>query len=411
MSAAAKLPVSRPWLAIVGIGEDGVEGLTGPARALIESAALVVGGARHLALADAFIRGDRLAWPSPISDAFPALLARRGQSVTVLASGDPYCFGIGTTLSRLVPVAETICVPAPSAFSLACARLGWALQDVTTISFCGRPLEAILPVLQPGARLLALSADATTPASLATTLCRHGFGRSVLYVLEALGGPRERVRDFTAEGAMPGDIGALNMVALEVVAGEGARVLPLACGLADEFFEQDGQITKREIRAATLSALAPRAGEVLWDIGAGSGSVAIEWALRHRANRAFAVEKRPDRAARAGRNALSLGAVGVEICVGSAPDALAGLPPPDAVFVGGGAQEHGVLEAAWAALRPGGRIVANAVALDTQALLFDAQARWGGTLTRLAVERLDTVGRMRAFRPSMAVVQWAATKP
>ncbi len=404
------MPVARPWLAIVGIGEDGVEGLASQARALVEGAALVVGGARHLALAASLIRGRRLAWPSPMSAAFPAILALRGQPVAVLASGDPYCYGVGGTLQRIVPAADILCLPAPSAFSLACARLGWAMQDVATLSFCGRQIEAILPLLQPGARLLALSADATTPAALALLLRRYGFGPSTLHVLEALGGPRERIRACTAESGLPGDLGPLNLVAIEVAAAPGARILPLAGGLPDEVFEHDGQITKREIRAVTLSALAPRAGELLWDVGCGSGSVAIEWALRHPANRAVAVEARPDRAARAGRNALALGAVAVGVITGEAPGALTGLPAPDAVFLGGGAQAAGVLEAAWDALRPGGRLVANAVALDTQALLFDAQARIGGTLTRLAVERLDVVGTMRAFRPAMPVVQWAAVK-
>ncbi|MBV8916008.1 MAG: precorrin-6y C5,15-methyltransferase (decarboxylating) subunit CbiE, partial [Acetobacteraceae bacterium] len=281
MSAAASLQPARPWLAIVGIGEDGVEGLTGPARALVERASLVVGGVRHLALADRLIRGERMAWPSPIAAAFPSIMARRGQDVAVLASGDPYCYGIGTALGGLVPAAETVCVPAISAFSLACARLGWALQDVATLSFCGRQLEAVLPLLQPGARLLTLSADGATPAALAGLLCRYGFGHSVLHVLESLGGKRERVRRFVAEGGLPGDIAALNTVAVEVVAGRHARIISLACGLTDEAFEHDGQLTKREIRAATLSALAPRAGETLWDVGCGSGSVAIEWVLRH----------------------------------------------------------------------------------------------------------------------------------
>ena len=411
MSAAASMPVPRPWLAILGIGEDGVEGLTSQARVLVQEAALVVGGARHLALAETLIRGKRLAWPSPMSAAFPAILARRGQPVAVLASGDPYFYGVGGTLRRIVPAAEILCLPAPSAFSLACARLGWAMQDTATLSFCGRPLEAILPLLQPGARLLALSADATTPAAVAALLRRHGFGPSVLHVLEALGGLRERARTCTADTGPPGDVGPLNLVAIEVVAAAHARVLPLVAGLPDDAFDHDGQITKREIRAVTLSALAPRAGELLWDVGCGSGSVAIEWALRHPANRAIAVEARPDRAARAGRNALALGAVGVRVVTGEAPGALAGLPAPDAVFIGGGAQDRGVLDAAWDALQSRGRVVANAVALDTQALLFGAQARLGGTLTRLAVERLDRVGTMRAFRPAMPVVQWAAVKP
>jgi precorrin-6Y C5,15-methyltransferase (decarboxylating) len=410
MSAAVQREVRRPWLALLGIGEDGIDGLTGPARALLQAATLVVGGARHLALADGLISGERLPWPSPMRAAYPAILARAGQDVAVLASGDPYCYGVGSAFATLVPASEIICIPAPSAFSLACARLGWAMQDVTTLSFCGRPLQAAIPLLQPGARLLALSADAATPGALASLLTSRGFGGSVLHVLEALGGKRERARTCMAGSGVPGDVGSLNTLAIEVVAGPDAVVLPLAAGLPDALFENDGQLTKQEVRAVTLSALAPRAGETLWDIGAGSGSVAIEWCLRGRANRALAIEARPERAARAGRNALALGAAAMEVVVGEAPGALAGLQPPDAVFIGGGLQRPGVLEAAWDALRPGGRLVANAVALDTQAKLLELQARLGGTLTRLAVERLDQIGTMRALRPAMAVVQWAAVK-
>ena len=277
------------WLAILGIGEDGVQGLTPAARALIESAVLVVGGARHLALAGALIRGETMAWPSPLADAFPAILARRGQPVAVLASGDPYCFGVGATLRNVVPMEETLCIPAPSAFSLACARLGWAAQEVATISFCGRPMEAVLPLLQPGARILALSADADTPALLAGMLRARGFGPSVLHILQALGGPRERIDVTTAEAGPPAGVDPLNLVAVEVRAAPGARVIPLSRGLPDAFFENDGQLTKSEVRAATLSALAPRAGELLWDIGAGSGSVGIEWSLCHPANRAIGI--------------------------------------------------------------------------------------------------------------------------
>ena len=399
------------WLAILGIGEDGVQGLPPTARALIEDAALVVGGARHLALAGALIRGEAMAWPSPLADAFPAILARRGQPVVVLASGDPYCFGVGATLRNVVPAKETLCIPAPSAFSLACARLGWAAQEVATISFCGRPMEAVLPLLQPGARILALSADAGTPALLAGMLRARGFGPSVLHVLQALGGPREGIDIATAEAGPPAGVDPLNLVAVEVRAAPGARVIPLSRGLPDAFFENDGQLTKSEVRAATLSALAPRAGELLWDIGAGSGSVGIEWSLCHPANRAIGIEARPDRAARAARNALALGVPGMDIVVGEAPAALAGLPAPDAVFVGGGAGDAGVLDAAWAALKSGGRMVANAVTIETEALLFAAQAARGGTLTRISVDRLDRLGTMHGFRRAMTVTIWAATKP
>lgn len=408
MSAIAS---AQRWLAILGIGEDGVEGLSEAARALIRNAALVVGGARHLALAATLTRGERLTWPSPLSDAFPAILARRGEPVVVLASGDPYCYGIGSTLASLVPVTEALCIPAPSAFSLACARLGWALQDVVTLSFCGRPLEVILPRLQPGARILGLSADASTPAAMADLLSRYGFGASKLHILEALGGPCERIRRTTALTGTPDDIDKLNIMAIDVVATSAARTIPLAPGLPDDFFEHDGQITRREVRAMTLSALAPRAGELLWDIGCGSGSISIEWSLCHPANRAIAIDARADRAARASRNALSLGVPALQVVNGHAPVALINLPTPDAVFVGGGAQNRGVLDAAWKALRTGGRIVVNAVTVDTEALLFAAQQKYGGTLTRLSLQHLDTIGNMRAFRPARTVTQWATVKP
>jgi precorrin-6Y C5,15-methyltransferase (decarboxylating) len=408
MSAVA---ANRRWLAILGIGEDGVEGLSAAARALVSGAELVVGGARHLALADGLIRGERLPWPTPLAQAFPAICARRGSPVAVLASGDPFCYGVGNKLLRHVPAEETLCLPAPSAFSLACARLGWPLQDTATISFCGRPIEPLAPLLQPGARILALSADATTPAALAAFLRSRGFGPSVLHLLEALGGPREQIRTGPADGFDLGAVDALNLVAIEVAAAPGAQVLPLSAGLADEVFEHDGQITKREIRAVTLSTLAPRRGESLWDIGCGSGSIAIEWMLRHPANRAIAIDENPERAARAARNAASLGVPGLEIVTGRAPAALADLPRPDAIFIGGGAQDDGVLDAAWAALKPGGRIVANSVTVETDALLIAARARLGGALTRLSVERLHRIGSMHGFRPAMTVTQWAAAKP
>jgi precorrin-6Y C5,15-methyltransferase (decarboxylating) len=401
----------KRWLAIVGIGEDGVEGLTAAAQALISQATLVVGGVRHLTLAGGLIRGVRLPWPSPMPDAFPAILAERGRAVVVLASGDPFCYGVGSALAALVPLAEMLTLPAPSAFSLAGARLGWSLQDTATISFCGRPLDAIAPLLQPGARILALSASAETPAALMALLRASGFGPSRLHLLEALGGPGERIRELAADADPPDDIAALNLVGIEVVASPQARIIPLAAGLPDDAFEHDGQITRREIRAITLSSLAPRRGDLLWDIGAGSGSVSIEWMLRHPANRAIAVERNPERAARAIRNSLSLGVPAMRVLTGAAPAMLQGLPPPDAVFVGGGAQNDGVLPAAWDALKPGGRIVVNAVTVETEMLLFQAVRNHGGTLTRLSVERLDAIGRMHAFRPAMPVTQWAAVKP
>jgi len=398
------------WLAIVGLGEDGVEGLAPAAKALIANAKLVVGGRRHLALADGLPTGECVPWQSPIVDSVPAILANRGAPVTVLASGDPYCFGIGAMLAAHVPPEETICLPAPSSLSLACAHLGWALDDVTTLSLCGRPIHALAPALQPNRRVLVLSADAATPGEVAHYLCARGFDHSVLHVLEALGGPRERVRTTTADCFGLNDVEALNLIAIEVEASDGAKVIPLASGLPDEMFEHDGQITKREIRAVTLSSLGPCAGELLWDIGCGSGSIAIEWLLRHPAMKAIAVERDPARAARAAGNSAELGVPRLEIVTGAAPAALEALPQPDAIFIGGGGDAQ-VIDTCWDALRPRGRLVANAVTLETERALLAAQADRGGTLTRLRVERLDAVGGRQAFRPAMTVTQWCAVKP
>lgn len=403
--------IDQRWLSIVGIGEDGVEGLSPAACMLIEQAELVAGGARHLALATSLITGETLAWPSPLSDAIPRLLGRRHRPVTVLASGDPFCYGIGTKLARFVAPAEMRTLPAPSSLSLACARLGWSLPDVRTISFCGRPLEPVAPLLQPGARLLALSADEHTPAALAAYLAKRGFGRSRMHVMESLSGPGERLRSAVAEEFAFSDVGRLNLTALEIVAGAGARVLSRTGGLPDDFFESDGQMTKREIRAVTLSTLAPRAGELLWDVGAGSGSIAIEWLLADPKNRAVGIEDNDERAARAARNAADLGVPDLQIVRGRAPDAYRGLPEPDVVFIGGGASDPGVLEGAWTVLKPGGRMVANSVTVETDAVLTGALDSYGGDLRRISVERLTPLGAMRGYRPAMTVTQWSAVKP
>lgn len=403
------VPPALRWLTILGIGEEGVAGLSPAARLLLEQASLVVGGARHLALAESLIRGERMVWPSPMAGGVAAILARRPLAVVVLASGDPFCDGVGSMLAAAVPVDEFLSIPTASAFSLALSRLGWAMRRTASISFCGRPLAPLAPLLQPGRNIIALSADASTPAAVARFLCERGFGASRLHVMEALGGPRERIRQAMAEGFELADCDPLNLLAIEV--GAGAQVIPLSTGLPDEMFEHDGQITKREIRAVTLSALAPCAGEVLWDVGCGAGSVAVEWMLRHPENIAYGVESDPVRAARIARNALTFGVPGLRVVQGRAPGALAGLLVPDAVFLGGGAHLPGVIETAWQALRPGGRMVANGVVIETEAALFAAREKFGGTLTRLSVERLDNIGSLHGFRPGMTVTQWAAVKP
>lgn len=371
------------------------------ARAALDGAEVVYGGARHLRLAGPF-PGEERCWPSPMAGALPGLLARRGRRTAVLASGDPMWFGVGAILAQHVPWAEVACFPAPSALSLACARLGWAAAAVETVSLCGRPVHELVGALRPGARVLVLCADERTPAAVLDLLAANGFGGSAVHLLEALGGKRERVR--TLDGPVPGDVQRLNMLALEVVGPH--RTLAV---LPDDAFAHDGQITKAEIRAATLLVLRPGAGETLWDVGAGSGSVAIEWLRTHPANSAVALERRPDRAARMAANARALGVPRLRVVTGESPGALAGLPRPDAVFLGGGVE--GALDPCWAALRPGGRLVANSVTVETEAALLARQAGWGGTLTRLGIERLDAVGAFRAFRPSMTVTQYAAVKP
>lgn len=399
------------WLSIVGLGEDGWDGLSPAARALVERAEWLIGGARHLSLVPAVAGQERQAWPSPLTDAFPELLARRGRRVCVLASGDPSWYGIGATLSRIVPASETTVVPAPSAFSLAAARLGWPVQDTACLTVHGRPLELVIPHLHPGARLLILSWDGTTPARLAALLAARGFGAARLTALEAMGGPRESRTEATAETWAADRVADLNTLAVECVASPGARILPRAPGLPDDWFEHDGQITKREIRAVTLSFLAPRRGERLWDVGAGSGSIGIEWMLADPANRAVAVEHRAERAARILSNAAAFGVPGLELARGKAPEALAGLAAPDAVFIGGGVTNGGVLDACWDALKPGGRLVANAVTLESEAVLFDAHARLGGDLSQVAVSRAAPVGGFRGWRPLMPVTLWRAEKP
>lgn len=399
------------WLTIAGIGEDGWDGLSPAARAAITDAALVIGGARHLSLIPECAGQERMAWPSPLSDAFPGLLARRGQDVCVLASGDPSWYGIGATLSRLVPAAEMRVFPAPSSFSLAAARLGWPLQEVGCLTVHGRPLELVIPHLHPGARLLVLSWDGTTPGTLAALLSARGFGPSRLTVLEAMGGVRERITSFPAAEAPADPFADLNTVAVEVVGEPGARVIPLAPGLPDDWFDHDGQITKREIRALTLSFLAPRRGGLLWDVGAGSGSVGIEWMLCDPSCRTIAVEGRGDRSGRIPANAAALGVPGLELVVGTAPDALAGLPRPDAVFIGGGLTNAGVVDACWAALKPGGRLAANGVTLETEAALTDWKKRLGGDLVRLSVARAQPLGGFLGWKPLMPITLWTVEKP
>jgi precorrin-6Y C5,15-methyltransferase (decarboxylating) len=399
----------KPWLAVVGIGEDGLAGLAPVGRALIETAALLVGGARHLAMVPQS-GAERLFWQRPLDRTIEAIAAYRGRNVTVLASGDPLWYGIGVTLMRRFSLQEMTIVPQPSAFSLAAARLGWPLADCATITLHGRPLDTVRLHLAPGSRVLALSADGNTPREVAQLLTRLGWGPSRFIAMAHLGGAREVMVEETAQSWGDRRVDDLNTIAIACRGTNGARALPLLAGLPDDAFEHDGQLTKREVRAATLAALAPLPGETLWDVGAGCGSVAIEW-LRAGAGAAIAIERDPQRAALIARNAASLGVPGLRIVARAAPAALDDLPSSNAIFVGGGIGEPALLPALWARLRPGGRLVANAVTAEGEARLLDWRSNHGGVLTRIAVSRAEPVGRHHLWRPLAPVTQLAVAKP
>jgi precorrin-6B C5,15-methyltransferase / cobalt-precorrin-6B C5,C15-methyltransferase len=417
------------WLSIIGIGEDGLESLPPAPRTLITQASLVVGGRRHLSLIAAATTGKTVVWPSPPQAAFPTILANRGATVCVVATGDPFFYGIGSLLAREVPPEEMICLPAPSAFSLAASRLGWAVQDCALVTLHGRPLERIIPFLQPHARILALSWDQTTPHRLADLLRRNGFGDARITVCEAMGGSRERLRTTTASDFALEAIDSLNLVALQLAASPGARIIPLTTGLPDALFEHDGQLTKQDIRAITLAGLAPRRGELLWDIGAGSGAIGIEWMLACPSNRAIAIERDAVRAGRIARNAAALGVPDLRIIEASAPVALLDLPQPDAIFIGGGATTTGTIDTAWAALPAGGRLVVNGITIETQVALIDRFKTIGGSLKTIQIAYADPMGvspksnlvggfpntdhngGFHGMRPAMPVHQWAVTKP
>lgn len=403
------------WLTVLGIGADGPEGVPPAARALISSAEVLVGGERHLALAgnsDA----EQIRWSLPLEGVMDAIAAHRGRRVVVLATGDPMAFGIGATLARHFTPAEMTILPAPGAFSLAASRLAWPLQSCVCMTLHGRPLELVNAQLLPGARLLILSHDGTTPATLAAHLRDVGYGASRMTVLVDMGTPEEQRIDATARDWPDGPVGDLNTIAVDCVADAGTRPLPRVSGLPDDAFEHDGQMTKRVVRAATLAALAPVPGQTLWDLGAGSGSVAIEWLraaqdVQGQGARAVAVERDGERAARIARNADRLGTPFLEIVQAEIAAALPDLPDPDSVFLGGGLTSSGIVDAILNRLAPGGRLVANAVTIEGEAVLLAAHAAHGGELTRIAVSQADAVGARTGWRAAMPVTQWSHVKP
>ncbi|MBY0350556.1 precorrin-6y C5,15-methyltransferase (decarboxylating) subunit CbiE [Tabrizicola sp.] len=392
-------PKSDAWLTVIGLGEDGPEGLSPASRAALGAATAIFGGPRHLDLIRAGDRGH--AWPVPF-DATP-VLAFRGQPTVVLASGDPFWFGAGGSLMAHLSSGEWISHPAPSTFQLSANRLGWRLEETLCLGLHAAPFVRLRPGLGRGVRAICTLRDAASVADLSVWLRDNGHPTAKLTVLERLGGPAERIREVT--GAVPTDIALPVSVAIE---GQDPG-LPQASGLPDDLFQHDGQITKRPVRALTLSALAPRRGETLWDIGAGSGSIGIEWLLAGGA-RVEAVEADPERAARARANAEAFGlSHRHRLHQAQAPEGLESLPCPDAVFVGGGATAR-LLAQVWEVIPSGTRLVLNAVTIETEALVLDWSARHGGALLKINLSEPVAIGRKRGWKAALPILQWSVTR-
>ncbi|MFD1695609.1 precorrin-6y C5,15-methyltransferase (decarboxylating) subunit CbiE [Roseibium aestuarii] len=399
---------SAPWLTLIGIGEDGSVSAAG--REALARAHVVYGGARHLALCDAPTSAERRVWPSPFAGVYDALAALKGTPVAILATGDPQWYGIGSALAAHLDPADMLVLPSPSAFQLAAARLHWPLQEVTCLSLHGRPVEMLNGFLQPGRRILTLTSNGDTPAQVAHILTQTGFGASRLTVLNHMGGAEERIGSGLAE-SWDQPSAEFNTVALELIAQGDAAVFARVPGLPDTAFRHDGKMTKREVRAVTLAALAPLPGDLLWDVGSGCGSIAIEWMRAGDSTRAIGLDPHAERRLMARENALALGVPGLDLRDTAAPEGLQDLPDPDAIFIGGGLTAPGIVEACLARLKPGGRLVANAVTLEGEAVLLGAHERHGGELIRLSVQRADKVGGLTGWRPMMPVTQWQFSLP
>ncbi len=399
--------MSDPWLHIVGIGEDGMDGLLPATRAVVEAAEIIIGGERHHTLADNLV-AERMAWPHPFDALIETIEGLRGRRVVVLATGDPLWYSVGAKIGRAIDPAQIVYHPQLSAFQLASARMGWSLPDVETLTVHGRPVEQMIAFIQPDARLLVLTTGEETPAQIARFLTERGFGQSKMTVLAAMGGKDEARFDGVA-ASWDHVVPAFNTLAVECIAAPDAALLPRVPGLADHLFQSDGTMTKQEVRAATVAKLMPMRGALLWDIGCGCGSVAIEWMRAARYVRAVGIEPRADRRALAAANALALGVPKLELVDGVVPDALKGLDAPDAIFIGGGLSRE-TFDAAWDALRPLGRMVANAVTLESEAELIALHKERGGDLVKLSVHRAEPVGRLTGWRPLMPVTQWSLVK-
>ena len=408
------MTAAEHWLSIVGIGEDGWDGLNDEAKRAVESAELVYGGARHLALVPtAGSSATRIPWPSPMTPAVQQILTEyRGKKrVTVLASGDPMLHGVGVPLTRDLVATEFRVIPQVSAFSLACARLGWPMAETTLITLVNRPVEQLLRHLYPDQRLVIFSEDGSTPATVARLLTESGYGSSKIDVFENLGGSSERNIRELAACWLNKQCGKLNLMAVLCAPDTTARPMSLAPGLPDDTFDTDGQLTKREVRAVTLARLAPLPNQTLWDVGAGTGSIGIEWMRVHPSCSCIAFEAREDRAVRIRENAARLCVPNLKVIQGTAPATFASLRSPDAIFIGGGVGNDELFDACWAKLSSGGRLVANAVTLQSEASLVARHTLYGGDLMRMTVSRANLIGSLYGWRPMMPITQWTVTKP
>ncbi len=398
--------MTAPWLTLIGLGEDG--SLSQAARDFLADATVVYGSERHFALVGDICKSKRF-WPSPFATVYDDLKVLQGQPVAILATGDPQWYGIGSTLSRHFAPEDMRILPAPSAFQLAAARLRWPLQDADCLSLHGRPIETLRCFLTPGAKLLALTSNGETPKLVADMLVQDGYGETRMTVLEHMGSSQERTVSSTAN-SWNGKVADFNTLALDIVPDKGTIFRPSTPGLPDDAFRHDGKMTKREVRAITLAALMPQSGALLWDVGAGCGSIGIEWMRAARGAKAIGLEPHAERRAMAQENALALGVPGFDLRDATAPSGLSALPTPDGIFIGGGLTDHGIVETCLNALKPGGRFVANAVTLESEAVLLEAHKLNGGDLTRVSVQRASPVGKLTGWRPLMPVTQWAFIK-
>jgi precorrin-6Y C5,15-methyltransferase (decarboxylating) len=404
------LIVINKWLTIIGIGEDGLSGLNALAHQIINSSSVIIGGKRHLAMLPENNPIEKIPWASPLDSTIDEIIQRRGQSICILASGDPMCHGIGVSLTKRIPIAEITILPAPSAFSLACARLGWSLAEVEQFSLTNRPTSVINSAIYPGARLLILSAGSDSPAFVADMLVISGYGNSRITVFERMGGQQERIITGIAEDWNVTDIAPLNTIAINCIANPGVVALARVPGLPDSAYHHDGQLTKREIRAIVLAALAPTPGKLLWDVGAGCGSISIEWMRTHPSCRAIAIEQNLSRLQYITDNANALGTPNLEIVKGKAPYSLQNLPQPDAIFIGGGITYENLFETCWQALPTGGKFVANAVTIESELKLLHLSQQYGGELLRIAIQRAEPLGKFLTWRSLSPITQWTVVK-